>query len=77
MPEQSTPLANDREVVDVALAGLYGALSNIGRPICPSTLQLSYSMPAMPSIQHKQKKSELEKVGPILKGLLPAPTTST
>lgn len=48
MPEESSPPAHDSEVVDIALARLYGALCHISRPVSPSTSRLPNPMPSHP-----------------------------
>lgn len=45
MPEKSTSLANNGEVVHIALVSLYGTLSYIGWSISPPCLKLSNAMP--------------------------------
>lgn len=45
MPEKSPSLANNGEVVDIALASLNGALRHICWPISPPTPKLSNPMP--------------------------------
>ena len=45
MPEESSSLANNGVVVEIALPCLNGALRHIRRPIRPPTPKLSDSMP--------------------------------
>jgi len=47
MPEESPSLANYSEVVHISLASLNGTLCYICWSICPSTLNLSDSMPVI------------------------------
>lgn len=46
MPEQSSPLTDDREVICVTLVKLYRTLCNICWSICPSVCKLPNSMPS-------------------------------
>ena len=46
MPQQSSSLACDGEVVGVCLAGLYWTLCHVRRSICPSTSKLANTVPA-------------------------------
>ena len=45
MPPESSSLPNNGVVINIALAGLYGALCYICRTICPTASKLSNSMP--------------------------------
>ena len=45
VPEESSSLPNNGVVINIALAGLYGALCYICRTICPTASKLSNSMP--------------------------------
>lgn len=45
MPEQSSSLASNGEVVDITLVSLNRALGYIRWPICPPALELSDTMP--------------------------------
>lgn len=47
MPKKCASLACDGEIVDIALPGLYWALGDICRPICPTSPKLSDSVPAV------------------------------
>lgn len=46
VPKESPSLANNGEVVHIALPCLNGTLCDISWPICPPALELSNSMPA-------------------------------
>jgi hypothetical protein len=45
MPEQSPALPSDREVVDIRLARLQRALSDVGRAIGPGGSDLPHAVP--------------------------------
>jgi hypothetical protein len=55
MPEESSSLSCNSEVVHISLVCLNRALCDVCWPICPSTLKLTNSMPVQLNSFHHQK----------------------